>query len=419
MSRYLGLLISGIILLILAACGTGDESLASADSVLFELTSEQDLSDYVITEEEEDKKDPVPTNKDLNYIDTLELMRVLDGQSVTSEDRNSYDEIPSEWDVVVIDARPTGVYSAGHINGAINIPDSEFDSSIDRLPEKKDSMIVFYCGGLDCPLSASSAQKAMEQGYKNVYVYQEGMPAWKSAGNYVVVDESYVEGKIMEEAVSREDTEPVILFDARTYGGYFEAHIPTAVFVDNTQYGVKYTGFAPEDKGMEIIAYCGGFFCHKSHQLAEELIGDGYTNVKVFAGGMPSWKQAGLPIFGTNSGDSDFDVSAGIVDRSLSAEEFDEMVQSGTQVVDVRGDSEVASGMIDGAFHIPDGDINNNDPSVEEKLPEDKNTTLVIHCASGARAAGVVEKVVDLGYEEVYYLNGPISISSDGSYSLD
>ncbi|AOM82391.1 respiratory selenite reductase-associated lipoprotein SrrF [Salisediminibacterium beveridgei] len=404
--------------LALSACGSSQASESEPTSFL---PMEPDTSPYIIeTEEEDDGPEDVPYNEDWDYIDTAQLSRLMDGLPEISQDRSTYDEVPPEWDkVALIDSRPPEVYAAGHINGAINIPDSNFDNYSDLLPEDLDTKLIFYCGGLHCPLSGSSSEKAEEMGYENTYVYQEGTPFWKEEGNYFTVTPEYVEEQILESNVVRDDTEPVMIIDTRTYAGYFGEHIPTAVFWDDTQYGSKYQGFAPANKDAEIIIYCGGFFCHKSPQLANELLADGYTNVKVLSGGMPAWKQAGLPTFGMDTADSEFDVSAGKVDRSVSADEFDEFVDSGATIVDVRGDSEVAGGMIDGALHIPDGDIHANDPSVEEKLPDDLSTTLVIHCASGARAAGVVENIADFGYEEVYYWDGGISISEDGSYTLD
>ncbi|UTW70937.1 rhodanese-like domain-containing protein [Anaerobacillus sp. HL2] len=53
----------------------------------------------------------------------------------------------------------------------------------------------------------------------------------------------------------------------------------------------KVSNVSPKDKNTEIVIYCGGFFCHKSHHLAEYLVADGYKNVKVLAGGMPAWKK--------------------------------------------------------------------------------------------------------------------------------
>ncbi|WP_280770318.1 rhodanese-like domain-containing protein [Salipaludibacillus daqingensis] len=427
MSRITSAFIGGLLLLLLSACGSqyqADNSVKSDDDsqenqIIFHATEEQDLSNYIIEEEEdEESEDDVPYNEDWNYISTLQLERLLDGLPAESQDRSSYDEVPPEWDgVALIDSRPPSVYASGHINGSINIPDSEFESYKDRLPDDKSTKLIFYCGGTHCPLSGSSAEKAEELGFTDTYVYQEGTPAWKAAGNYFVVDVDHVEEKIMESYVSRDDTDPVLIIDTRTYSGYFDNHIPTAIFVDETQYGNKYQGFAPADKDQEIIVYCGGFFCHKSHVLANELLGDGHRNVKVLAGGMPAWNQAGLPTFGMESSEAEFDVSDGAVDRSITAEAFAEMLdEGGHAIVDVRGDGEVASGMLDGAIHIVDSDILAGEPTVEDKLPSDKSQTILVHCASGARAAGVSEPIVDLGYENVYYLDAAFSLDDEGNF---
>jgi hypothetical protein len=48
------------------------------------------------------------------------------------------------------------------------------------LPEDKNKLVVFYCGGLHCKLSHKSAAKAITMGYTNVKVFSEGYPAWKA-----------------------------------------------------------------------------------------------------------------------------------------------------------------------------------------------------------------------------------------------
>ncbi|SES37450.1 rhodanese-like domain-containing protein [Salisediminibacterium halotolerans] len=406
------------LLLLLASCQTGSAEEAEAN-VSFE--NEENLSEYIIAEQESGEDDDhVPYNEDWNYIETDELTRLLEGKAVTSEERTGYEEHPPEWDgLVLVDSRPQDVYSKGHINGAVNIPDGEFDEYKDRLPDDKEAKLVFYCGGLHCALSGNSSEKAMELGYENSYVYQEGIPAWNEAGNYFVTDENHVEEQIMASAVERDDNTPVTLIDARTYEGYFESHIPTAVFWDDGQINTKYDGAAPADKDQEIIVYCGGFFCGKSHAIAEELTAEGYTNVKVFAGGMPLWNDADLPTFGTAGEVGDFDVTDGQKDRSIAADEFHDLVDNGETVLDVRSDDEVASGMIDGALHIPDDEIRSGGADVEEMLPEDKDEEIVLHCASGARAGGVVEIIAEMGYENVHYWNGGISVDEDGTYELD
>jgi rhodanese-related sulfurtransferase len=80
----------------------------------------------------------------------------------------------------VVDARPMKrKYAKGHVPGAISIPDSQFKKMTKMLPTDKKSPLVFYCGGMKCPLSVKSALKAKALGYTDVKVFQGGYPEWK------------------------------------------------------------------------------------------------------------------------------------------------------------------------------------------------------------------------------------------------
>jgi len=83
---------------------------------------------------------------------------------------------------VFVDARPLELFEAGHIQGALTVPLAEFDEMIEKvlaeLPEE--GLIVTYCDGEDCDLSAHLALKLKEIGYKNVRVLHNGWSAWKS-----------------------------------------------------------------------------------------------------------------------------------------------------------------------------------------------------------------------------------------------
>ena len=58
-------------------------------------------------------------------------------------------KIPMPENVMVIDARPKRAkYDKGHIPMAVSIPDSKFDKMTDKLPQDKDALLIFYCGGL-------------------------------------------------------------------------------------------------------------------------------------------------------------------------------------------------------------------------------------------------------------------------------
>lgn len=81
--------------------------------------------------------------------------------------------------LVLIDSRPKErKYDKGHIPGAINIPDADFDKMLDRLPADKATPLYFYCEGLSCKLSSDSAAKAVKLGYTQVKVVPEGYPGW-------------------------------------------------------------------------------------------------------------------------------------------------------------------------------------------------------------------------------------------------
>jgi rhodanese-related sulfurtransferase len=89
-------------------------------------------------------------------------------------------QIDEKAPMLIVDSRPKGrMYDKGHIPGAVSIPDSGFDAA--KLPADKATPLYFYCGGLSCPLSSKSAEKAVKLGYTNVKVVPEGYPAWEKA----------------------------------------------------------------------------------------------------------------------------------------------------------------------------------------------------------------------------------------------
>lgn len=101
---------------------------------------------------------------------------------------NNYISISLKWlfkelknnNVTIVDSRPRrSKFNKGHIPGALSIPYTNYSKYKKLLPKNKMRRIVFYCGGLKCSLSHKSAMKAKADGYKNVYVFSSGYPAWK------------------------------------------------------------------------------------------------------------------------------------------------------------------------------------------------------------------------------------------------
>ena len=59
-----------------------------------------------------------------------------------------YAKVPQPEGAMIIDSRPCKPkYVQGHIPTAINIPDSQFAKMTDKLPQDKNTLLIFYCGG--------------------------------------------------------------------------------------------------------------------------------------------------------------------------------------------------------------------------------------------------------------------------------
>ena len=91
--------------------------------------------------------------------------------------------------------------------------------------------------------------------------------------------------------------------------------------------------------------------------------------------------------------------------HKISAEEAYEMMASQeVVVVDVRTREEHESGHIENAVLVPNESIGSEMP---EALP-DKEATLLIYCRSGRRSKDAAEKLLSLGYQNVYDFGGVI-----------
>jgi rhodanese-related sulfurtransferase len=138
--------------------------------------------------------------------------------------------VPMSKEVVLIDSRPKRAkYDKGHIPGAISIPDTYFDKHQDQLPEDKNTLLIFYCGGLHCKLSHKSAAKAEALGYTKVKVFAEGFPKWmKEPGHYAAVDVDWVKKQV-------EGQKEIVLVDSRPKRAkYDKGHIPGAISIPDT-----------------------------------------------------------------------------------------------------------------------------------------------------------------------------------------
>ncbi|SDG72962.1 rhodanese-like domain-containing protein [Propionivibrio dicarboxylicus] len=324
-------------------------------------------------------------------------------------------DIPPVKDVMIIDSRPAArQFDPGHIPGAINIPDSQFDKLADKLPADKSALLIFYCGGVDCMLSHNSAFKAEKLGYAKIMVYAEGMPDWKERGEGVSVSAAYIKKLIDDKAA-------YALIDARPRRVAEKGMIPTAINIPDSEFD-KHLDKLPADKATQLIYYCGGLDCVLSDKSAAKAKKLGYANVVTYPEGYPEWEKlagAGAAKSATAAATASADGAAlayGKEKGTVTVESFEKVWKSAPQsihLVDVRDLREFNAGTIKGAVNIPVDDL---DAKVAS-LPTDK--PVIFFCATGARSGEAYDTVKAARADvKAFFLDANIKFAADGSYTM-
>ena len=88
--------------------------------------------------------------------------------------------------------------------------------------------------------------------------------------------------------------------------------------------------------------------------------------------------------------------------KIITSKKAKRLIKSGKikRVIDVRTDMEWRLGHYPGAVHIPVNKIGKRSTS---KLPK---KGLLVYCNTGQRARFAAEKLIELGFKEVYYIAG-------------
>ncbi len=198
--------------------------------------------------------------------------------------------------MLLIDARTKDEYQEAHIQGAISIPEKNFDESVSLLPADQGSLLVFYCNGVKCGKSKKAAKKADALGYKNILIYSEGFPVWEEKGNKIVPGPDYAK-KIETKKVKPSDLKALIdagngdavIVDVRDESEFREGHIPTAINIPVETFALRSETLPKEKK---IIVYCntGG----RSYTAYRKLMKLAYPTIAqtLFA----DWKEAGMTV---------------------------------------------------------------------------------------------------------------------------
>ncbi|MBC7195768.1 MAG: sulfurtransferase, partial [Deferribacterales bacterium] len=304
-----------------------------------------------------------------------------------------------------------------------NIPDTKFDKFYPQLEElkvTKDTELVVYCGGFNCIKSYNDAKYLRDKGFKNIKVYLAGDPDW-SQKNFMEISFDYAKSLL---------SKGVLFVDARPDRVYAKGTIPGAINIPDTKFlkdPAPFMSMLPADKNTQIVVFCGGYACVKSHKVAEKLYEMGYKKVLVYARGEPEWKEKGEQILkpgekadmvaAKTAAPTASAIKAGADEGTVDKEFFKSLIDSRPDnivIVDVRSPSEFQAGHVNGAINIPVDDMYKDCNLVTSKLPKDKY--VIFMCATGGRAGemyfGLKEDCKYPEMSRLYFLDAHVDYSS-------
>ena len=176
------------------------------------------------------------------------------------------------------------------IPGTRCLPCEEVENNPSVLPADKNRDMVFYCESAQCYRSCRAAEAAVKAGYRQVYVLDGGMPAWKEAGYALETIErvprmpvvSVRAAELRNMLAERRD---ILLVDIRSEQSYKEVHIDGAVNIPLYQITRRYDEI-PLDCTVVLVDDRG----FRTFLAGSYLERKGFKVMRLFAG-MRGWQE--------------------------------------------------------------------------------------------------------------------------------
>jgi len=189
------------------------------------------------------------------------------------------------------------------------------------------------------------------------------------------------------------------VFDARPSQEYAISHIPGALNVA-AKPGVSMDLYISDpaevgrvvmdNKAAPIVLYCNGPFCSKSKRLSEELLEAGFTNVRRYQLGIPTWRAL-----------------VGLTQIEAEGVEY-VWEQDQTAVwIDARVPVEFGADPIPNTRNLPLDEV--SAAKKDGRLPmEDHNTRIIVFGRDGAEAQAVAEAIAQNAFHNVSFFAEPL-----------
>jgi len=202
----------------------------------------------------------------------------------------------------LIDVRSEGEFTAGHIQGSMNIPGGQAVQRTDDYIAVRECQIIFISHGQSRAVMAAHWYRQM--GYKKVSVLTGGLRTWVESGQALdtgIPAEEPAGLKAAREtvrlidpaAVSRQlQHDRTVVLDVGISLSFEENHLPGAFWLPRGWLELKIPTEFP-DRNQPIVVTCPNGL--NSVLAAATLAKLGYTQVSVLDGGVQAWSANGHP----------------------------------------------------------------------------------------------------------------------------
>jgi rhodanese-related sulfurtransferase len=296
---------------------------------------------------------------------------------------------------VLIDSRPKNEYIQSHLPASISISVCRMKEHADLLPEDKDRLLVFYCGGPACGMSTMASAIAAQAGYTNIKVMLAGVAGWTNAGfPTFAVDTFVINGDL-------------VLIDLRPAHKDTVNKIPGSVSIP---FATLKDSVDDISKKAPIVVYSDNI--RESHAALAEFRAAGFLRVSMVQGNFQGWKKRNNPI---TSGPVVTKISwkrtpgKGEVSSVAFTNAMNGKVDA--VILDVRTSDEAAAGKLRRAKLIPIHELFDR----SEELPKDKE--IYVYSGTGARADMASRQLQENGYD-AYFLVADVSCH-DGNCTIE
>jgi rhodanese-related sulfurtransferase len=189
------------------------------------------------------------------------------------------------------------------------------------------------------------------------------------------------------------------VFDARPHLEYSISHIPGALNaapkpgVEMSQYvsDVAEIERVVQGKDAAIVLYCNGPFCGTSKRLSGELLDAGFSNVRRYQLGVPTWRAL-----------------VGLTQIELDGARYVFAGDKTAVWVDARSAEAFAAGSLTGAVNMIDkADVTK--AKDDKRLPmQDHNTRIIVFGADGEQARAVASEITMSAFHNVSFFGGSV-----------